>query len=108
MKLVNIMTNFNNVFVLLQTDTVFSFPNEAEMRAFMKYDFPDSGTEPSSAYCLQQPAQPAVFQCLLIYASGLPNEEYRVNFKYNRGGKDGFMEVEVDPLDNAFASRSLL
>ena len=74
----------------------------------MNYKFPDAGTEPSSAYCLQQPAQPKVFQCLLIYASGLPNREYGVDFSYNRGGKSGFMKVKVDPLDNAFASRSLL
>ena len=78
------------------------------MKSFMKYEFPDAGTAPDSAYCLQQAVRPRMFQCLLIYSSGLPNEEYRVHFSYNREGKSGFMEVKVDPLANPFASRSLL
>lgn len=74
MKVVgDVLTNYNNVFVLIETDTIYRFSNEAEMKSFMKYSFPDSHTNPDSAYCNQQPAQPKIFQCLLIYSSGLPN-----------------------------------
>ena len=74
MKLVgDILTNSHNVFALIETDTLFQFDNEADMKSFMQYSFPDSGTNPDSAYCSQQPTQPKIFQCLIIYSSGLPN-----------------------------------
>ena len=104
----NVLTNYNNVFILIKTDTVFKFKDEGEMRGFMKYKFPNSGSAPTSAYCLQQPAQPAVFQCLLIYSSGVPNLEFDVIFDYNKDGKSGHLKVEVDRLSDDFASRSLL
>ena len=104
----DVLTNYNNVFILLKTDSLFKFKDEGEMRAFMKYQFPNPATAPSSAYCLQQPAQPKVFQCLLIYSSGVPNLKFDVTFDYNKNGKSGHMKLEVDPLSNGFASRSLL
>jgi len=40
----------------------------------MKYEFPDPLTLPTAAYCLQNLAQKKIFQCLLMYPSGIPND----------------------------------
>ena len=102
-----VLTNYNNVFLLIKTDTVFNFANESEMKSFMKYDFPDDRTIPGSAYCVQQPGNPQLFQCLMIYGSGVPNFDFYINFSYNKDGKSGYLGLHVDPLASGFASRSL-
>ena len=55
MKLDNdVLTNFNNVFILIRIDTQFKFNNNAEMRGFIKYKFEEPSANPDSAYCLQE------------------------------------------------------
>lgn len=73
MRLSNIVTNYANVFIMLQTEKVYTFSNENEMKKFMQYDFPDASTTPASAYCVQNVGQKQLFQCLLLYPSGVPN-----------------------------------
>lgn len=56
------------------------------MKSFMKYKFNDPGTDPSSAYCMQRAVNLKVYECLIIYASGVPNKKFSVNFSYNYQG----------------------
>ena len=72
MKLVNSLSNDNNVFIMIQTDSAFKFATEQEARNFLQYRFPLVGTTPNSAYCMQE-FNPMLFRCLFLYASGLPN-----------------------------------
>ena len=74
----------------------------------MQYDFPTAGTEPTSAYCVQNALEKKMFQCLMIYPSGVPNQQYNINFRFNYNGDIGSLPVKVDPLANPFAARSLL
>ena len=104
----DIMINSNNAFILIRTDDVFTFNDAQQMKSFMKYEFPDSGTVPTSAYCMQMVGDLQTFQCLMIYSSGLPNYPFNVDFSFNKDGKYGFLQVEVDPQAGGFASRSLL
>ena len=78
------------------------------MRRFMQYEFVTAGTEPTSAYCVQNAQDQKMFQCLMIYPSGVPNREFMINFSFDRNGIRGSLPVKVDPLANPFASRSLL
>lgn len=86
------------------------FPNltDFEKRNFIKYNFPDRATEPTSAYCIQNSNLLDRFECLLVYASGLPNRVYKVNFSYNHQGNSGNLEVTVDPLTSRLRTRSLV
>lgn len=102
-----VYVNFNNVFVVLSTPKAYQFPNENEMRSFMKYTFEDATTTPSSAYCLQRVAELRTFECLLIYASGVPNKVFNPRFWYDYKGDRGSLTVKVDPLASAFQTRSL-
>ena len=99
--------NYNNVFVTLQTQRAFVFANEVEMSSFMKYQFPNPSTIPSSVFCSQSLGNQRNFECLLLYASGLPNGRYDVNFSYNFQGESGFLTVAVNPSASSFQTRSL-
>ena len=57
------------------------------MKKFMQYDFPDASTTPESAYCVQNVGRQQLFQCLLLYPSGVPNYEFNVNFSYDYQGE---------------------
>ena len=106
MKLINSLSNENNVFIMIRTDSAFKFANEQEARNFLKYEFPDAGTTPNSAYCMQE-FNPTLFRCLFLYASGLPNYPFKMLLTYDRDGKSGYLKVEVDPLQSTIMSRSL-
>ena len=99
--------NYNNVFATIKTNKAFTFSNESEMKSFMKYDFPNPATQPNSAYCLQKVADLKTFECLLVYASGVPNLKFDIEFSFNYKGDSGFLKAEVDPLASAFNTRSL-
>ena len=98
--------NFNNVFVVLKTPKPYPGLSELEKKSFMKYTFP-AGAEPSSAYCNQKVNAFDTWECLIIYASGLPNRRYTVRFSYNYSGDSGFNNVLVDPFRSKFNTRSL-
>lgn len=66
-----------------------------------------AGTEPTSVWCLQHVSNPAVFQCLVIYSSGIPNFDFHINFSFSKDGHVGSKQVPIDPFANAMASRSL-
>lgn len=93
MKEINVSTNILNVFIIIEVDYLFHFKSENEMKSFMKYDFPNPSTLPTIAYCLQNITNKKLFQCLLMYPSGLPLDKYYVNFSYNHEGKSGSLEV---------------
>ncbi len=70
-------TNSNNIFVILRTTPTFTFDSETEMQNFIQTDFPPGAAIPT-VYCTQRPEELDIFECLLIYPSGVPNFEYDV------------------------------
>lgn len=89
--------NSNNVFITLRTGTTFTFNNPTEMQGFLQATFP-SGPKPT-VYCSQRNSPNLdLFDCLLIYPSGVPNRKFVVNFAYNYQGKSGSASINVDPL----------
>lgn len=101
------MINSGSVFVALKTPFEFTFANDSEKRSFIKYSFPDPATSPSSVFCVQSNSDTKVFQCLCIYASGVPNRAFDANFEYNFQGKTGFYRANIDPLSSPLSTRSL-
>ena len=63
------------------------------MKSFMKYEFKNQQTLPAAAYCLQNIAQKKIFQCLFIYPSGIPDNNFKVNFSFNHEDKSGKLTV---------------
>ena len=89
--------NSNNVFITLKTSQTFTFANPTEMQSFIQATFP-SGPKPTM-YCAQRSSPNLnLFDCLLIYPSGVPNSQFTVNFSFNFQGKSGATSVKVNPL----------
>jgi cysteine-rich repeat protein len=100
----NISTNTNNVFLSLKTDKTYSFVNEDEKKNFIKARFPDSKLVPT-VYCTLNETAANVFDCLIIYSSGVPNQQYKIEFSYNYGGDSGFLSVDIKPIASGIRSR---
>lgn len=89
--------NSNNVFISLKTNPTFTFSNPTEMQSFMQSSFA-SGPKPT-VYCAQRNSPNLnMFDCLLIYPSGVPNSPFSVNFSYNYQGLTGTTTVKVNPI----------
>ena len=89
--------NSNNVFLTLASTPTFTFPTASAMQSFVQVAF-RSAPKPT-VYC-QQEASPKLnlFDCLLIYPSGVPNSQFNVSFAYNYLGHAANTTVLVDPL----------
>ena len=74
------------------------------MQSFIKASF-HHGITPT-LYCSQRAAPELdLFDCLLIYPSGVPNSDFKVDFSFDDGPlKRASLQVEVDPLTATFAS----
>jgi hypothetical protein len=89
--------NSNNVFITLQTNPTFTFANPTEMQNFIQSSF-GTGAKPT-VYCSQRTSPNLnLFDCLLIYPSGVPNRSFTVGFSFNYQGKSGKVDVNVNPL----------
>ena len=98
--------NSNNVFISLRTFPTFTFANPTEMQSFIKASF--HGHLQPTVYCAQRDSPELdIFDCLLIYPSGVPNTEFEVDFKYDYEGKKAGAEIKVDPLSAVHNSRTL-
>jgi hypothetical protein len=70
------------------------------MQSFIQASFP-SGAKPT-VYCSQKNSPNLdIFDCLLIYPSGVPNKPFVINFGYNYQGKSGSTSVSINPLAKA-------
>jgi len=75
------------------------------MQSFLKAKFV-SAPRPT-VYCAQRNAPNLdIFDCLLIYPSGVPNKKFNVDFEYNYQGKIGRRTVTVDPLTDPTKART--
>jgi hypothetical protein len=89
--------NSNNVFITLQSNPTFTFANPTEMQNFIQAAFPP-GPKPT-VYCTQRNSPNLdMFDCLLIYPSGVPNKQFSVDFSYNFQLKSASTSVKVNPL----------
>ena len=96
--------NTNNIFVALKTNPTFTFPNNEVMRNFMKSAF-GSGVRPT-VYCLQKDSPELdLFDCLLIYPSGVPNSLFNVTFSFNYEGQSAQTVVQIDPFSPTLSRR---
>ena len=92
----DININTNNVFITLETNPTFTFSTPTEMQNFIRADFP-SGPKPT-VYCAQRDTELEYFDCLMIYPSGVPNQSFNCDFKYDYQGKHGEANIVIDPL----------
>ena len=62
---------------------------------------------PPTVYCSQR-SHPELnmFDCLLIYPSGVPNSLFDIDFSFNYQGQRGSTVVKVDPFAVANARRT--
>jgi hypothetical protein len=75
------------------------------MQSFMQSSFP-SGPKPT-VYCAQRNSPSLnMFDCLLIYPSGVPNSIFTINFSYNYQGSSGATTVRVNPLTASNSMRN--
>ena len=89
--------NSNNVFITLKTNPTFTFANPTEMQSFIKASFPEGPTP--TIYCSQRNSPDLdIFDCLLIYPSGVPNSDFDVKFSYDFQNKKASQTVNVNPL----------
>jgi cysteine-rich repeat protein len=78
-----VAANINSVFVVLKTDQVYNFDNEKEQENFIKTSFPGSTVIPT-VYCTQKNApEKDIFDCYILYNSGVPNKKFNIEFSYN-------------------------
>lgn len=89
--------NSNNVFITLKTNPTFTFANPTDMQNFIQ-TVVNSAQKPT-VYCSQRPSPNLdTFDCLMIYPSGVPNQNFSINFSYNYQSKTGSTTVQVDPF----------
>jgi hypothetical protein len=89
--------NSNKVFIALQTNPTFTFANPTEMQNFIQSNFA-TGAKPT-VYCSQRTSPNLnLFDCLLIYPSGVLNKSFTVGFSFNYQGKSRKVDVNVNPL----------
>lgn len=93
------------MFTILRTSIPINGLTETEKTNFIKFNFEDRSTEPSQAYCNQKASDR--FDCLFIYASGVPNKAYSTKFSYNYGNTSGSLKVPLNPLTSMINTRSL-
>jgi cysteine-rich repeat protein len=99
----DIVGNSNQIFVTLNTVKAFDFPNDDAMRNFMGVKF--EGCPPPSVYCSQKVTpEKQLFDCLLIFPSGIPNAPFTALFSYNYQGSSGWAKVSIDPLQISSAA----
>ncbi len=101
--------NAANIYISLELSSERSFRSEDEMQNFMKQDFGEDFSKPSSVYCIQSDSSLKEFDCLLLYPTGVPNSNFEIRFWHNEAsGGQCSLKVKVNPLESASKSlRSL-
>lgn len=88
--------NNNQLFLTLDAINPFNFPDQESMKNFIRAKF--IGCPPPTVFCSQQAASKNLFDCLLLFPSGIPNKSFTANFSYNYQSKSGGCSVPIDPL----------
>lgn len=90
--------NSNNIFITLKTTPTFTFSNENDMKQFIKPQFTNSYKP--TVYCLQEGSPNLnLFDCLMIYPNGVPNNLFKIIFSYNYQGHSANTTISVDPVN---------
>jgi hypothetical protein len=84
------------MFLTLDTFKSFDFPDQSTMQNFLKAKF--TGCPPPTLFCSQRPTLKSLFDCLLIFPSGVPNRKFKTDFSYNYLGDTAQLQLDVDPL----------
>lgn len=97
--------NSNQIFLTLNTGIAFDFPDQATMLSFLKSQIKDC--RPPTIYFSQRSApNKNLFDVLIIFPSGIPNNKFTGIFSYSYKGYSASVTVGIDPLAiaNSFAS----
>ncbi len=70
--------NNNQIFMTLDSITSFNFPDQQTMSNFLKAKF--TGCNPPTLFCNQQVKSKNLFDCLLLFPSGVPNQSFTVEY----------------------------
>jgi len=102
----SIKSNSNQMFLTLDTIKPYDFPDQTTMQNFMKAKF--IGCNPPTLFCSQKtvPAK-NLFDCLLIFPSGVPNKQFSIDFSYSYNGNSGLTTVAVDPIQAQLSQSNL-
>lgn len=90
------MGNSNQIYITLNTGKPFDFPDRSAMQTFLKTSF--TGIPPPSVFFSRKASDKQLFDCLLIFPSGVPNSLFQADFSYNYQGSTGKTQVAVDLL----------
>jgi hypothetical protein len=73
------------------------------MKKFLQVKF--ENCPPPTVYCTQkQPPNKNMFDCLMIFPSGVPNLAFKADFSYNYQGMTGYNNLAIDPLSLAISN----
>jgi hypothetical protein len=102
LKVVSLQQSNKNIFVTFQaSQTIFQDQDSSES-GFLKVTFPDTQT-PVSYYCNRCPQDDSLFECLLLFATGLPSQLFTMRFGCKvaaaSGAKTCQLEVPYRPLE---------
>lgn len=92
--------NLNNIYISLQTDQKYQLNSVADMENFIKVSYLNTTYKPST-YCTQRDYPDLdIFDCLLLYSSGVPNKAFTAEFSYISPVNDTVikLQINVDPL----------
>ena len=91
----------------VETPVAFIFNSDEEMKQLFKYEFSNNAL-PTSAYCMQKPAKKELYDCIFLYASGVPNFKFNIDLSYSKDGLDGYLQVPIDTSQSMYSTRSLI
>lgn len=92
-----VVGNTNQIFLTLETPQPIDFPSEDAMKNFLQVKF--ENCPPPTVYCSQKPPpNKQLFDCLMLFPSGVPNTSFKAIFSYDYQGKTGFNNLAIDPL----------
>ena len=77
--MVDIQQSNKNVFVTLQAQPEIYLSSKSNEPGFIKINFPNI-SKPVSYYCNKCVRDETLFECLILFASGLPSSMFTMNF----------------------------
>ena len=97
--------NSNQLYFTVNTGIAIDFPDQATMREFLKPKF--QGYKSPTFYSTQRPKPDKnLFDCLLIFPSGVPTTKFSLTLSYSYKGFSSELLIDIDPLTINSATNS--
>lgn len=102
----DIKFNVNNIYLTLQTSQKYNFTSSSVMENFIRASY--STVVQPSTFCLQRDFPDLdLFDCLLIYSTGIPNKAFKAEFTYSTENSTVKLAVDINPLMASQPSKNL-